>query len=348
MKKLLATMLVGVVGITAIAQTVVYDYKATFKRIDAIYKLRTIDPDGSGSYPKAQYVTESYGVKSDTITGYVVLPICIDCLNGILSSSEDFAVTTDDEFVPFAYLVRKGDTLTKKNWAGDTVTAKYVVRTPVTAKAAIFKSTVYTVPMTAASDPAVAVPKTMSAWMTLDYVIPTAEDAYLNPGHVIAKAASEDSNNLLVYGFLGLDNKYGNADVLAQDGAGEGYVINKGFGSASIVTTSTPGSVGVCSADPGSSTPCNIITSISGSTAGEFGYQGPCTTTPMWDLCDVSADGVVNYAPIAGTWTLKYNKTMTAKGGTDAQEAAIQSKLGWSTAEQLIEEVEEDTMENGY
>ena len=348
MKKLLATMLVGVVGITAIAQTAVYDYKATFKRIDPIYKLRTIDPDGSGSYPKAQYVTESYGVKSDTITGYVVLPICIDCLNGILSTSEDFTVTTDEEFVPFAYLVRKGDTLTKKNWAGDTVTAKYVVKTPVAAKAAVFKSTVYTVPMTASSDPAVAVPKTMSAWMTLDYAIPTADGAYLNPGHVIAKAASEESSNMLVYGFLGLDNNYGNVDVYDVYGAGEGYVINKGFGSASIVTTSTPGSVGVCSADPGSSASCNIITSISGSMAGEFGYQGPCGTTPMWDLCDVSDEGVINYAPIAGTWTLKYNKAMTAKGGPEAQEEAIQSKLGWDDATQLIGEVEEDTMENGY
>jgi len=348
MKKLLATMLVGVVGISAIAQTAVYDYKATFKRIDPIYKLRTIDPDGSGSYPKGQYVTESYGVTSDTITGYVVLPICIKCATGILSSSEDFAVTTDEDFVPFAYLVRKGDTLTKKNWEGDTVTAKYVVKTSVAAKAAIFKSTVYTVPATASSDPAVAVPKTMSAWMTLDYVIPTAEAAYLNPGHVIAKAASEDSANLLVYGFLGLDNNYGNADAADVLEAGEGYVINKGFGTASIIDASTPGSIGVCAAVPGTPSSCNIINSISGSTAGEFGYQGPCGTTPMWDLCDVSNDGVINYAPIAGTWTLKYNKTMTAKGGTDAQEAAIQSKLGWSTAEQLIEEVEEDTMENGY
>jgi len=41
MKKLLATMLMGVVAVAAIAQTAVYDYKATFKRIDPIYKLRT-------------------------------------------------------------------------------------------------------------------------------------------------------------------------------------------------------------------------------------------------------------------------------------------------------------------
>lgn len=341
MKKLLATMLVGVVGVAAIAQTAVYDYKATFKRIDAIYKLRTIDPDGSGSFPKAQYVTESYGVKSDTITGYVVLPLCLECLNGTLESSEDFTVTSDD-FVPFAYLVRKGDTLTKKYWDGDTISAKYVVKTPVAAKAAVFKSTVYTATATASSNPAVSVPKTMSAWMTLDYAIPTAEDAYLNPGHVISKAASTDPSNMLIYGFLGLDNNYGNADVADLYDAGEGYVVNKGFGTASVVTTSTPGSIGVCAAVPGSSSSCNIISSISGSMAGEFGYQGPCGTTPMWDLCDVSNDGVINYAPIAGTWTLKYNKTMTNKGDTEAQEAAIQAKLGWADATQLEAPVEEN------
>ncbi|HOG52035.1 MAG TPA: hypothetical protein PKY10_15720, partial [Lentisphaeria bacterium] len=281
MKKLLATMLMGVVAVAAIAQTAVYDYKATFKRIDPIYKLRTVDPDGAGSLTKAQYVTESYGVKSDTITGYVVLPICLECLNGILESSEDFTVTQNTNFYPFAYLVRKGDTLTKKAWPGDTVTAKYVAKVPVFAKAAIFKSTVFTVPMTGSSTPAVSVPKTMSAWMTLDYEIPTASGAFLNPGHVIAKAASNDPANMLIYGFLGLDNNYGNWDVWDVYYAGEGYVLNKGFGTASIVTTSTPGSIGVCSANPGSSSSCNIITSISGSTVGEFGYQGPCGTTPM-------------------------------------------------------------------
>ncbi|MGI6354809.1 MAG: hypothetical protein ACOX6W_06895 [Lentisphaeria bacterium] len=334
MKKLLATMLMGVVAVAAIAQTAVYDYKATFKRIDPIYKLRTIDPDGSGPLSKAQYVTESYGIKSDTITGYVVLPICQECKDGILESSTDFTVT-DTGFTPFAYLTRKGDTLTKKNMDGDTVTAKYVAKVPVEAKAAIFKSTVYTVPMTGSSDPAVAVPKTMSAWMTLDYAIPTASGAFLNPGHVIAKAASSDAANLLTYGFLGLDNNYGNADVYDVYDVSEGYVVNKGFGTAKVVTTTTKGSIGVCSADPGSTSSCNVITSISGSTAGEFGYQGPCGTTPMWDLCEVSNDGVVNYAPIAGTWTLKYNKSMTSKGDTAAQEDAIKAKLGWASATQL-------------
>ena len=140
---------------------------------------------------------------------------------------------------------------------------------------------------------------------------------------------------MLIYGFLGLDNNYGNADVYDVYDVSEGYVVNKGFGTAKVVTTTTKGSIGVCSADPGSTSSCNVITSISGSTAGEFGYQGPCATTPMWDLCEVSNYGVVNYAPIAGTWTLKYNKSMTSKGDTAAQEDAIKAKLGWASATRL-------------
>ncbi|HQL86547.1 MAG: hypothetical protein GX574_02325 [Lentisphaerae bacterium] len=357
MKKLLATMLVAVVGIAAIAQTVVYDYKATFKRIDPVYKLRTLDPvtvrvpetPPNPVYPKGQYVTESYRVKRDTIYGYVVLPLCTSC-GGDMASSLDYAATPTTANQSFAYLARKGDTLTKKKWPGDLVFAPYVIKVPVEAKSAIFKSTVYNVPMTREATPQVKLAKTMDAWMTLDFAIPDTPDAKdangqpipdpwiagnnlpysLDPGHVIAKAQSSDPRNLLVYGFLGLDHNGGNFEA-GLAGYGEGYVVNKGFGKAKVITSSTPGSIGICIGSTGSSYSCNIISSISGSVVGEFLYRGGCGVNPMWDICNVGPTGV-DGAPISGTWTLKYNKRMTDKGDTNAQETAIQAKLGWSKA----------------
>lgn len=310
MKKILAALLVGAFGLSAVAQSVVYDYRATFKRVDPVYKVRTIK-DGSSSY---KAVTESYGIKSDSITGYVVLPVCEDCEGDLESSMEDFTGV--------AYLVRKGDKLSKK------LELPYVLKTDVEAAAAIFGKNAYIVGYPVNGDPS-DVKDLKNAWMTLEFATPGAADmdpGVIDSGALIKNAAGES----VWYGFLGLDNVGGSMP----------YIWNKGFGTVKTISQSEATTLGFCdgSTIPGWS--CAIIQSISGSTLGEFGYEGLCGNTPMWDLCNPTETGMVTVAPIAGTWSLKYNKSLS--GVADAsKEAEILKKLKATSAD-LIEIEEEN------
>lgn len=297
MKKILAALLVGAFGLSAVAQSVVYDYKASFKRVDPQYKIRTIKEDGS-SY---KAVTESYGIASDSITGYIVLPVCEDCDGELESSLEDFEGV--------AYLVRKGDKISKK------AELPFVLKTDVDAAAAIFGKEAYIVGYPTDGDPS-DVKNLKNAWMTLNFWAPGATDLdpenVIDSGMLIPAAAGED----VWLGFLGLDNVAGSRP----------YVWNKGFGTVKTISQAEATTLGFCDGDTTPGWSCAIIQSISGSTLGEFAYEGLCGNTPMWDLCDPTEDGMVNVAPIAGTWTLKYNASLS-KVAEASKEAEILKKL---------------------
>lgn len=333
MKKILAAILAGAFGLSAVAQTVVYDYKATFKRLNPIYKIRKEN--------KVDYVTESYGVSSDTLTGFVMLPVCNDCVDPLVRVPIDSSINPHNGH---AYLTRKGDKYSK------TANIPFVVKVDVDARSAIFGKSAYIL----GTDPADTTPSNAkqlkSAWMNLQYTIPGPVNATLtpppapqtvvDPGHKIPanlevkKLQVNPKNPLdyIWYGFMGLDNKHG------------GFVNNSGFGTVKILSGSSSSALGLCGPTVTKTPECRLIQSISGSTLGEFGYQGICNGIPMWDLCAPDADGQTGgkwqpppyafaTAPIAGTWTLKLNTKITKIEGKTAadkrrnQEAEILKRL---------------------
>lgn len=301
MKKFLAAFLICAFGISAMASSVVYNYKASFKRIDPVYKVRTIQ----GEHGKQKAVTESYGVKKDTIDGFVILPICEECEGDLESSVEDFNGV--------GYFTRKGDKLSKK------ANLPFVLKTEVWAEAAIFGKNAYIVGYPENGNPS-DIKQLKSAWMGLSFGFPGAGEVdpntFIDSGLLIKQAPGEQ----VWYGFLGLDNYLG------------GYVDNAGFGTVKVVSHSEAASLGFCDADPGSSYSCQFINNVSGSTIGWAGYEGLCGNTPMWDLCSPDEERMVKYAPIAGTWSLKYNKALSGVND-DAKEDAILKKLKASAAD---------------
>lgn len=299
MKKILAAILAGAFGLTAVAQTVVYDYKTSFKRVNPIYKVRKV----SG----VDMVTESYGVTGDVISGYVILPLCDDCATPGMAGTVNSSLGN----LGTAYLTRKGDKYSAK--AG----LPHVLKTPVFANSAIFGQNAYVLgnpALPGAADPH-AVKDLKSAWMMLQFLVPDAKATdVIDSGLIIKEAAGTP----VWYGFIGLDNVLG------------GWVNNSGFGSAKVLTVTQAAKLGWCGGIPGSTSSCQMVQSISGSTLAQFTYDGLCGLVPMWDVCIPDATGVVNFAPIAGTWTLKFNNSLSKEAD---QDAAILKKLKVTSAQ---------------
>ena len=289
MKKILFAVLASTFA-TALMADYVYDYKASIKRINHTYKVRTVD--------KAKAVTESYSVVSDTLSGYVIVPACIACDEEGVSSSiaEDFAGT--------AYIVRKGDKYVKS-----------VLKTPTVMGSAIFGA--YVNNTTSNNTPRASIKDAKQAWMSLAYASQDS-NATLSSDVVLKKVGTTDLN----YGFLGFDN------------LGIVTITATGFGTAKIMSKAEVTDLGFCgdTTTPGWS--CQYINTISGTLIGFAEYQGPCNVTPMWDLCysvEKQITDTVDKAVISGTWTLKFNKSLSAVAA-DEKEAAILKKLkGYNT-----------------
>lgn len=310
MKKILAALLVASFGAGLMAQNLVYDYKASIKRLDAQFSIKSQKVDG-----KAQkFVASSYKVASDTISGYVVLPICVSC-------NEDGVTTTmdDEEFNGTAYLVRKGDKLSKKS------DVPYVLVTPAYANAAIFGA--YVNIKDEKGTPKANIKAANKAWMWLDYALPN-DATSISTKKVLANVAEEQ----ITLGYLGLTNASGN------------YVQHTGFGAAKITGWYEAAELGWCADGQESQGSCQYVSSISGTLVGYPTYLGMCGVTPMWDVCySAAADAnqntdMVNDGVISGSWSLKYNKSVT-KGynAADDPEAYIFGKLGAKAAAKIDE-----------
>lgn len=294
MKKILFAVLASTFA-TALMADYVYDYKASIKRINPTYKVRTVD--------KAKAVTTSYSVVSDTLSGYVVVPACIACDEEGVSSSiaEDFAGT--------AYIVRKGDKYVKS-----------VLKTPTVMTSAIFGAYVNNTQSdkdpNKAEAPLASIKDAKKAWMSLAYASQDSNTKILSD--VVLKKVTPTELN---YGFLGFDN-FGIVTIAAT-----------GFGTAKIMSKAEVTDLGFCGDVTTDGWSCQYINTISGTLIGHAEYEGPCVITPMWDLC-YSTDNTasVNEAVISGTWTLKFNKSLTA---AEDQEAAILNKLK-ATANDIV------------
>jgi hypothetical protein len=320
MKKFFATLLTIVVS-CSFAGNIVYDYKASIKRLEPVYSVKKIN--------KKTYVTDAYKTVSDTIVGYIVVPACRTCIEVVeidKSTGEKTIVIPDDEKIgetyvestelewqaSYGYFIRKGDKLSKNQ------KKPFIAKTTINPSAAMFGA--YT-PMTDGDGaiktrPYADVKANKYAWMSLSFVIPASEQI-MDSKYALKKYPGTDIN----YGFLGFDNK----GTIAVD--------NAGFGTIKVIGDKEAGTLGFCSSTPDKEWSCQMVYSIAGSTVGAATYAGPCEVTPMWDVCydvnDVSDqnDYVVTHATIHGTWTLKYNKSLSSVADTQ-KEAEILKKLG--------------------
>lgn len=299
MKKILFAVLASTFATALMGADLVYDYKASIKRIDPSYKLRTVN--------KYKTVTETYSVASDTISGYVVIPACKACdTEGTESSLENTG---------YAYLVRKGDKYAKKNGL------PFILKTTVTVDAAFFGAYVTGHPEFIYKLTNDTVKDAKKAWMSLSYSTGAYADKPISTKAVLPSVGS-DQDEPLPYGFFGLDN------------IGGTKVEARGFGTAKIMTWKEAGDLGFCEGSEDAEGSCSYITAISGTLVGDPAYQGLCGATPMWDICSWNT---VKDAVISGTWTLKYNKTLT-KVADDEKEDAILTKLGYKQSDDMIEQ----------
>lgn len=329
MKKFFATLLTIVVS-CSFAGNIVYDYKASIKRLEPVYSVKKIN--------KASYVTDAYKTTSDTIVGYIVVPACATCVElGDAVYTEGTYEEWDEISETVGYFIRKGDKLSKK------LDYPFIAKTTVYPSSAMFGA--YT-PMddnngaVIPGKPYADVKANKYAWMALDFVIPAKpvveDDEYLYHSIDSKYALKKYPGTPVPYGFLGFDNQ------------GAVLVENAGFGTVKVLSFSEAATMGFCNSTPGYDWSCQMVYSISGSTVGDADYQGPCGVTPMWDVCfDINEfdpetnDFVVNESTIHGTWTLKYNKALT-NVADEQKEEAILKKLGATKAIHVYEASEEE------
>ena len=295
MKKTLIAMLIAVVSTSLFAADyLAYDYKASIKRLDLVV-----------TYKKNNPIMQNYKVANDTINGVVLIPICANCLEeGGVESSMDMS-----QVQPMGWFVRVGDKLSKKNGI------------PFVAfDDEVFVATAKFGAYTLGKDPRPQNRKSNKyAWMKLGYALGD-NDGSIDVKEIQKKFSGEDID----YRFLGASN------------TDAGYVVNTGFG------TVKPTSETVTEFDPCEGVVrddtyyCDMVISITGTLCGgpQFDimmdeaptdplYNGLCNTTPMWDICE---EDLEHHAVICGTWTLKYNASLT-KAFFEEGETAVWAHL---------------------
>lgn len=103
MKKWLALLLLSAfVGSVASAQWVVYDFKASIKRLDDTISTVKYSPNVYDQSSTVPLIFDSYKVYVDSLWGYLLVPICIGCSDDGSDSSLPFGDA-------FLYLRRKAD-----------------------------------------------------------------------------------------------------------------------------------------------------------------------------------------------------------------------------------------------
>ena len=305
MKKLIAAIVIASVGAALAEQSyIVYDYKASIKRLEI-----------SAKYNKKIGVTQKYSVKSDTIQGYVTIPVCENCTkkDEDVDTALDILNLEDYPLAPEAYAY-----LTLKSNSKLLPRDEAYVKAPIKVAVGVFGAD-----QIAESGEIADEKKINKAWMALDYPMPLET---LAEGELVAKKDLVADVDL---GFLGLGNQ--GTQELRFDEQNSINVQNTGFGTAKTL----PGSSSFCG---GKGSACLTVQTISGTLVGYPLHFGACGHGPMWDLCqnfdeDLDIDvRVYEYeetrrAVISGTWTLKYNKTLTDQFASQ-REAAILNKIG--------------------
>ena len=283
------------------AQVLVYDYSASFKRIEV-----------TPSKKIGKYYLDSPKVASDKFTGYMVIDACEEC-NGKMAYSATAGVQNPGN-PAVVYIVRNGSKSLKEaaykkavyRAIGRFYAVKFGAKPGVHYSAGLVNGDKFT-----------------DAAGFLSYAINAGGD-------------SDVATQTLVPGFLGYDQ----IDQIAEDdfdwfedkSASDGLVKHAEYELAFDFDTVDHAGFGKVSREKipvavtcmdDYSKYCWTVKNLSGSMVGGFAYAGYCSTF----LFDVCKDTVDLFAPISGTFNLKWNKKLTA-GSFGAAETAVLKKLG--------------------
>jgi hypothetical protein len=308
MKKIMFALLAALCS-SLMAEVLVYDYAASFKRLDANTPVKV-------KFGGATYKMDTAKVASDKFTGYVVVDACEEC-SGDMEYSAEGGEAGDGNYA-VVYIKRSGNNKYTKNLVYRAIGRFYAAK--FGAKSGIGHIT---------QDTGIHVnpDKYTDALGFLSFWIDAAGDA--EKGKV---------------GFMGVDhsanlsdiapNWWDEADIQAHDPLlvmDYDTVDNAGYGK--LVSLKQIVSVD-CFADQVSV--CWAVKNLSGSVLGGFGYAGLCNA-PIYDLCYVDADtdlpAKAQLAPIAGTFTMKLNNSLSfykkafALSNFTAAETAVLNKL---------------------
>lgn len=228
------------------AQYWVYNYTNSIKRLD--YKITTVkySPDAfDASSPLWTDLLDSYTTALDTLTGYLVVPMCFDCA-GTADGSDPFSVGSayDESFI---YVIRKGDK-TKTVWKSTADTYAGLFNLGVGVRPPDEDDALSEMGYPTSKK------KLTQAWMQVYFDLDDlADDALYN-----------STIGYLPYGFYGFGSAY-----VALDHAG--------FGKAKTITTG-----GFCI--PGGNC-FVITSITDGRMTGYVEQKGVCGAPPIWDVC---------------------------------------------------------------
>ena len=323
MKKLMFALIAAVFCSSLMANVLIYDYAASFKRINV-----------TGPVAVNKVKLDSPKVTSDKFTGYMVIAECWNCsasnkegLNFRDPDRMEYSAdngTTGTNVVPgnyaVVYIKRNGGNF---KYAGHT----YQLKDSIYRAIGRFYVGMFGAKSGVHGDDHVNFNKFTDAEGFLSYRI-TA------PGNVMGASSTA--------GFLGI----GHSGVpsfnwwTAHLGPGEGNpafardydtVDHAGFGKVYLKEHSTNEDCWT----PGTSTVCWRVKNLSGSMLGGFTYTAVCSDF-IFDVCSPYIR--VNNAPISGTFTLKLNNGLSfpktgAPATFTAAEAAILNKWGATTSD---------------
>jgi len=274
MKKIMFALM-AVTCCSLMAQVLVYDYAASFKRIDVTSPVKV-------KYDKVTYKMDSPKVVSDKFGGFMVINACKQCSGEMVDSAEG-GDTNPGNFA-VVYIARKGSSKVAspfKNAVYRAIGRFYVAM--FGAKTGLHKS----------SDTFVNPTKFTDAAGLLSFHINANGIAGVMPGFLGVGQTSTgiEENNWWETPVHPLE--------LAMD---YDTVDNAGFGKVvalrQIVTFD-------CDLDEVNI--CWALKNLSGSMMGGFKYTGHCSEL-LYDICE---QNVTYLAPIAGTFTLKLNNKLS-------------------------------------
>ena len=296
MKKMILFVVCAMLCTVAVAQEVtqsyaVFDFKVTFKRIEPV--LSTFKATGVNS----KHI--SYNLVTDNIKGYLVVPECCDAIAaGACTSCGDvghFGCDELGESLSYLYLARGGE--------------KQEKTTLVKVKADNIVATVFGVGANSAyigTDKEDEVFKKLrKSSLSMLCIFP---EGMFAPRPFPVSGADTTGMRDLDYGYLGLTCL-------------NGVVMFSGYGTATPVVKSSA-SYGFCSSSV-TSIKCLRISSVSGTLTGMFNYGNTalCLTCDEFSITDSCAYFNPEYrSPVTGTWTLRYNTSLSGKKITDETE----------------------------
>lgn len=322
MKKLMIALLAAVVCNSLMAGVLIYDYSASFKRLDigAIKKVSWKDDDGDKHSDKLDTVK----VTSDKFTGYMVIEACINC-GGEMEASADNG-NTEPGNIAVVYVTRKGSSKQAGKYKNAVHRAIGRFYADMFGKAGINHD-----------EEAVNIKKgATEAAGFLSYYL----DSY---GYIDDKGTSHP-------GFMGNGNIDGNAifDWWQENPyelpADFDTVDHAGFGKMVVQPVEE---------ECGPEEYCMMVKNLSGSMLAGFQYYGKCGAV-LLDICN-PVDNEAKYAPIAGTFTLKLNNKLTFTKDVfnyadflEADEALLKKMGaydGKAAADKFFDNVEDDEVE---